>query len=233
LAATFLASPAVAAPNAARMAGAEDYSVLFGRKYAEAERFLRDNAWIAGALALSDVETRIALATVFPEVLRFSVLVDKIQVRGLKVLYVQSGRRYADFSIGRFQMKPSFAETVERDYNRLVRPEEKKAAGISAFETGETSELRRGRILRLDDDAWQVKYLRIFMMVMARLYAKTAFAGIEDRVRFYAAAYNRGYTAGERPIRAAAAEKRFHVALLFPSATYSYSEIALDFFRRL
>jgi hypothetical protein len=85
----------------------EDYAAIFGDKYAAAERFLGQNARIAEALHLPPDETRIALAVVFPEIIRFSALEDAIQVRGLKVLYVQYGRAYMNFSVGRFQMKPS------------------------------------------------------------------------------------------------------------------------------
>ena len=77
-----------------------------------------------------------ALAVVFPEIVRYSDLEDLIQIRALKVLYVQYGRKYADFSVGHFQMKPSFIEQLEADWNRLASAEEKSAAGIPAFLIG-------------------------------------------------------------------------------------------------
>lgn len=45
--------------------------------------------------------------------MRYNALKDDIESESLKVLYVQFGKTYADFSIGVFQMKPSFAEGVE------------------------------------------------------------------------------------------------------------------------
>jgi hypothetical protein len=216
----------------AAMARAEDYAAIFGEKYAEAERFLRQNAWIVGAIRLPPDETRIALAVVFPEVIRFSALEDAIQVRGLKVLYVQYGRAYMNFSVGRFQMKPSFAELLESDYQRLFSDGEKAAVGIPAFERGDTPELREKRVLRLDDLIGQVRYLRLFMLVMGKRYGQVAFGGVEDRLRFYATAFNAGYASGEPALRRKMTIRLFHTALLFPKTTYNYADVALFYFRR-
>jgi hypothetical protein len=209
----------------------ENYAAIFGEKYAEAERYVRENPWISAALRLPEEDARIALAVVFPEILRFSVLEDAIQVRGLKVLYVQYGRAYMNFSVGRFQMKPSFVELLESDYNRLFAAQEKDSLGIPEFGRGDTPGLREKRVLRLDDMAWQVRYLRLFMLVMAKRYGKVVFAGVEDRLRFYATAYNGGYASGEPAIRRMMTERRFHTALLFPRTTYNYADVALFFFR--
>ncbi|MCX6566634.1 MAG: hypothetical protein NTW38_09495 [Candidatus Aminicenantes bacterium] len=216
----------------AASARAKDYAAIFGEKYAEAERFLTQNAWIADALRLTPEETRIALAVVFPEVIRFNALEDAIQVRGLKVLYIQYGRAYMNFSVGRFQMKPSFVERLEFDYQRLFSADEKAAVGIPAFERGDTSELRGKRVLRLDDLIWQVRYLRLFMLVMEKRYGQVVFAGVEDRLRFYATAFNAGYVSGETALRRMMNERRFHTALLFPRTTYNYADVALFFFRK-
>jgi hypothetical protein len=210
----------------------EDYTVLFGAKYAAAEEFLRQYSWISASLRLPPQETQIALAVVFPEIIRFKSLEDKIQVRALKVLYVQYGRKYADFSVGHFQMKPTFAEQIERDYNRLFSAEEKTAAGIAPFDTGDSSPLRKERVVRLDDLQWQARYLRLFMMVMGKLYQSRAFADDLEKLRFYATAYTAGYAKGERTIRKIIPRRHFHVHLLFPKTRYSYADIAVFYFIR-
>jgi len=224
-----LIAASVVATAAAR---AEDYAAIFGDKYAAAERFLHENAWMTDALRLTLEETRIALAVVFPEIIRFNALEDAIQVRGLKVLYIQYGRSYMNFSVGRFQMKPSFAENLESDYQRLFSVEEKAAIGMPAFERGETPELREKRVLRLDDLAGQVRYLRLFMLVMKKRYKQVAFADVEDRLRFYATAFNAGYASGEKALRRVMNERQFHTALLFPRTKYNYADVALFYFRK-
>lgn len=209
-----------------------DYSAVFGGRYADAERFLRENAWMASALGLPPLDTRIALAVVFPELVRFSALEDAVQVRGLKVLYVQYGRAYSDFSVGRFQMKPSFAEQVESDYARLFGRREREAVGVAAFGHGDTAALREQRVRRLDDLEWQVRYLRLFMLVMQKRYPAVSRKGPDERLRFYATAYNTGYAAGEAAIRRRMGRRRFHVARFASSDTYDYADVALFAFRR-
>ena len=215
-----------------RLYAEEDYTVLFGAKYAEAEKFLRQNAWIVDSLRLSPQETRIALAVVFPEIIRFKALEDKVQVRALKVLYVQYGRKYADFSVGHFQMKPTFAEQIERDYNRLFSSEEKTAAAIASFEKDDSSRLRKERVLRLDDLHWQARYLRLLMMIMDKLYGNLTFASDLDKLRFYATAYNSGYASGEKAVRKRMGIRRFHIQWLFAKTLYNYGDVSVFYYNR-
>ena len=212
--------------------GGEDYRAIFGERYAEAEDYLKQNSWIVGVLHLPAEEAHLALAVVFPEIIRYSYLQDKIQVRTLKVLYVQYGRKYANFSVGRFQMKPSFIELLESDWNKLASAEEKAAAGIPVFAESDRPEARAERVRRLDDMGWQARYLRLFMLVMGKRYGHLVFRGAEDRLRFYATAYNAGYAAGEERIRRALGDKHFHLELFAPKRTYNYAEVAVDFYRR-
>jgi hypothetical protein len=230
IAATAVALFGMLAAPAGRDAG-EDYRAIFGEKYADAENYLKQNSWIAGGLHLPAADTRCALAVVFPELIRYSYLQDKIQVRALKVLYVQYGRKYANFSVGRFQMKPSFIELLESDWNTLASAEEKTAAGIPAFAVGDRPEARGQRVRRLDDLGWQARYLRLFMLVMKKRYGHLVFTDAEDRLRFYAAAYNAGYAAGEARIRRALGEKHFHLELFAPKRTYNYADVAVQFYR--
>jgi hypothetical protein len=210
---------------------AEDYPAIFGDRYAEAENYLQENPWIAEGLRLSPEETRLALAVVFPEIIRYSYLQDKIQVRALKVLYVQYGRKYANFSIGHFQMKPSFIEQLEADWNRDASVEEKAASGIPAFVSVDEPGPRKERILRLEAVRWQVDYLRLFMTVMQKRYGDVFFNSIEDRLRFYATAYNSGYATGEEKLRRRMKERHFHLGLFSPKRTYNYADVAVFFFR--
>ena len=213
-------------------AGGEDYAAIFGPKYAEAEQFLEQNAWIAESLNLPAAEARIAVAVVFPEVVRFRILEDEVQVRALKVLYVQIGRKYANFSVGHFQMKPSFAERLERDSNRLFPAAELSAAGIVAYDLDDSPPMRDARVRRLDDLHGQAGYLRLFMLIMGKLYANVPFADDLAKLRFYAAAYNAGYGQGEAGVRKAMGSARFHVQLLFPKVRYRYADVAAFYFSR-
>ena len=129
-------------------------------------------------------------------------------------------------------MKPSFAEQVEADCARLFGRRERDALDIPAFRRGDTPALRDQRVRRLDDMEWQVRYLRLFMLVMGKRYPAVARGGAEDRVRFYATAYNTGYAAGVATIRRRVGRRHFHTARLLPAETYDYADVAVAFFRR-
>jgi hypothetical protein len=222
-----LVGAALSAPAAVP---AQDYAGIFGARYEDAVRFLKSNPWISGTLGLGPEEGRMAVAVVFPEVLRFSVLEDLIQVRALKVLYVQYGKKYADFSVGRFQMKPAFAEQVENDSNRLLGAEERVAAGVPVFPAADSVAGRRDRVLRLDDFRWQVRYLGLFMRIMDKKHVATPFVDGRERLRYYATAYNAGYTHHEITMRRLMTAKSFHTSLFGADTKYCYADVALFFF---
>lgn len=54
-----------------------------------------------------------ALAIVSPELIRWTAFKDFFETTALELLYVKKGKTYADFSIGHFQIKPSFVEQLE------------------------------------------------------------------------------------------------------------------------
>lgn len=92
-----------------------DYRGIFGEKYTEAENYLINQHWISDSLKANGLFPDLAKAIVFPEVIRYSVIRNKLELHGLFTLYVQYGERYSDFSVGYFQMKPSFARQLELD----------------------------------------------------------------------------------------------------------------------
>ena len=54
---------------------------------------------------------------VAPEITQYSFIRNTLESYTLNVLYVQYGRAYADYSIGFFQMKPSFIEEHGKTYS--------------------------------------------------------------------------------------------------------------------
>lgn len=209
-----------------------DYPAIFGKSYQAALDYISRNSAATRAFESYGVEPGAAWAIVFPELIRWSALADLIQTSNLQSLYVQFGTGYSDFSVGRFQMKPSFAETLEGDFNRLLSPEEQKTIRESRFALEDTVENRRARVRRLTDPEDQVRYLVIFFRVMDRLYAAETRATNEDKVRFYAAAYNSGYRSGAARIRRETGRSRFHLSVLPSRPYYNYADIAADFLRR-
>ena len=53
------------------------------------------------------------IAIAFPEILRYNAFSDLIETTSNRLLYINGGRTASDFSIGLFQMRPSFVEDLE------------------------------------------------------------------------------------------------------------------------
>ena len=92
-----------------------DYREIFGDDWNKAIAFERENrSWMEPILAKNHISYPLAIAVIFPELVRYSALRDKMEITLLKALYINLGEDYANFSIGQFQMKPSFAEIVRK-----------------------------------------------------------------------------------------------------------------------
>ena len=92
-----------------------NYPEIFGDDWKKAMLFESENrSWMEPILAKNHISYPLAVAVIFPELVRYSALRDKMEITLLKALYINLGDDYANFSIGQFQMKPSFAETGAR-----------------------------------------------------------------------------------------------------------------------
>ena len=164
-------------------------------------------------------------AVVAPEITQFSYLSNKAETYSLKVFYVQNGKAYSDFSIGVFQMKPSFIEALE-DYinaDTILKVKYKK----NLFEKPNERQARVSRIERLDNAEWQIEYLEVFCTVVNHKFADVNFATEEEKLRFYANAYNSGFQKSEQQIKAIGQKALFPH---FSRQKFKYSDIAVWFY---
>lgn len=195
-----------------------------------------------------EVPCDIAEAVIFPELIRYGIFQDKMETGAVKALYISRGKGGCNFSIGRFQMKPSFAEDLEKRWMR---------SGLARkynlyFDTKDNEIARKIRISRLEKEEWQCVYLAVFLKMLYLDYGsmdkrgERAQEGIEtlplkEQVRLAATAYNRGcrwVNPGYGPleeIQAKAHEKHFHTAFVPTSKTrlYVYADIALKHFKEI
>lgn len=203
-------------------AGAEDFSRVFGARYEEAVAWVLDRAEsLRAAITAEEGDPRMLVPVVFPEVLRYSLIRDRLETVGLETLYVSQGPAYADFSIGRFQMKPTFVERLER---RLP------ALGAYAG-AGSAREVRAWRVQRLRDESWQARYLAVFGSLVDADFPR-ADTDVETRIRFLAAAYNSGFWRTKAQIQAAESWKLFPNGVRGTSP-YNYGDVAVDFYDRV
>lgn len=186
----------------------------FGPDYTKACLWIQTTTPYWQKMAAEGYDIQLAKSIVFPELLRFNRLRDKIELFGLQVLYIQFGKDYADFSIGPFQMKPSFAELIEES--------NKKTKNILS---------RNARIDLLNTTAGQFRYLRWFMQWMDNTYSDKKWRSKEEKTRFYASAYNCGFNKQEKYITFMLDRKYFRLQETSPE-TFNYSAIAIWYYHK-
>jgi hypothetical protein len=217
-------------PPAAR---AEDFEQAFGRAYERALRVVADRqqAWMDRLTSLgADAGTLVPV--VFPELLRHSPLRAEVENAALATLYIARGARAADFSVGLFQMKPSFVERLEEAVAGLAdAPEALSLISRYPAEAGEAA--RRGeRYRRLCREDWQLLYLAGMERVVLARFPLEGLSR-EEMIRFLAAAYNHGFWRPREEILAAEDWRLFPTGGLFGRpAPFRYTDVAVDFYRR-
>ena len=189
-----------------------NYQKTFGDDWDDAVRFVKvhHEEW-QQEFDLFDVDSRVAEAIVFPELIRYSMWQDEIERAAVNGLYVTKGREGANFSIGRFQMKPSFAEEVEQAWNRSSLSKE---YGF-VFNLQSNNEARRSRIRRLSTMQGQCRYLAIFIRLLQQRHPQLSQQPTKDQVRFLATAYNRSFNVSYEQIRQMQRMLLKHVVLVF------------------
>lgn len=175
-----------------------------------------------------DADPKICEAVVFPEILRWSKLRDMFEQAALKDRYVREGVAGADFSIGLFQMKPSFAEKVEEAWMKSPMCRE---YGLY-FDLMDTPQARRRRVGRLSDERWQCVYLAVFVRLLEEREPSLSAIPATDLVRLLATAYNRDFEASPDSLRKWSSDRTFHLEILPTGNTKycSYADIALEWY---
>ena len=194
-----------------------------GNRYYDAMDYLIKNTWMADSLMENKISPDIAYGIIFPGLAKYSAIRDIMESGAYRMLYVQRGRKYSHFAVGRFQMKPSFAELVERNVtrNKLTKQE---------FNLKNTTQARSQRVRRLDSPEWQVRYLVFFVRLMDKRFAHVEWKSDEDKMRFYATAFDVGYNRDERTIRRMMNPRTRYTKRRKPKPKERYGDVAMYFF---
>lgn len=207
-----------------------DYQVLFGNDWAKATGYEQENRhWIEPLLAKNNIPYPLAISIVFPELVRFSALSDKMETVMLKTLYVNLGDEYADFSIGVFQMKPSFAEEI-REQSVILTTNNPDLKFKRKTDYSDINEFRKSIVKDLEDPQMQVRYLIAFIdicNIKFGIFTKDEYS----QVRFLATAYNAGFNKSTNAIEALA-DKKYFSTKPYKSTCYSYSDVSLFWYRK-
>lgn len=176
--------------------------------------------------SLPNEKGRILFSIVAPEVAMYKKFMDVFETKTAELFYTNWGSDYANFSLGIFQMKPAFAEKIESEYINKF-PKGRFKDSLKYIDTG-LVEIRSKRIERLKSSVFQQIYLICFYDLLEIKY-KNQITSLEDKISFYAAAYNYGIDAPENEI------KKWQSKISFPGrgepALISYSDLSLAFLK--
>jgi len=180
-----------------------------------------------------DIKTETLLPIVFPECMRYSVYQDKFETWSLEFLYTSYGKEYSDFSIGKFQMKPSFAEKIEETIKNDSTSFYKYRFIYKHANSESDYLIRMARIYRLKTLDWQILYLCCYYKIAEKYFSTLNFTSERDKVSFYATAYNLGFWKSITEI------EKWRNIKLFPSGkidnfnNYSYGDIAGEYYTQI
>ncbi len=205
-----------------------NFAQIYGQKYKQAKTFTQQyHGIITRTLKSYGIEAHFALSIVFPELMRYNPTRDAAETMGNRLLYVNFGEEYSNFSIGCFQMKPTFVEQLEKEVK--IKEELAVFLPIIKYNSSEMSEIRKERLNRLSEIEWQVKYLACFLTIIENKYPMLD-KSMPEKVKFYATAYNRGFLVSESEIAKWSKKANFPDLAHASGQLYVYGEIAAYYY---
>lgn len=207
-----------------------NYEDLFGDDWKKALQFVDLNEeWMVPLLERHQISYAVAVAVVFPELVRYSAIRDKMETSMLKTLYRNLGNDYADFSVGVFQVKPSFAEKIREEVS-LLEGRRIKSLFRKRNSYKNLREYRGAIISDLEDPESEFKYIIAFITICEKLFPRVA-ENDTSKISFLATAYNTGFWKSEEEIEKMS-NSRFYNTKLFKTENYSYADVSLFWYKQ-
>ena len=204
------------------------YAKYFPNQFNSAIHFFHENQSSFQKIADSTGKNvQFVFSIVAPEIGHYSWMKNSIESNSLKVLYVQLGHGYADFSVGYFQMKPSFIERLEMEIQQ--NDDLKKRYSKCIISSNEDRLKRIERIKRLESLEWQLYYLAAFIEI-TQLKFPQVFDNPVNELKFYSTAYNTGFQKSVSQIQHEYERKRFPN---MSERKFNYSSVSIEYYRNL
>lgn len=201
----------------------------FKDQYEDAILFLQNNIEVFQIeFAKHETNPEIGLSIIFPELVRYSYFKDLLETTALSTLYTNGAK--VDFSIGQFQMKPSFVEKLEMEIKNY--PDQfKEYKKIRSYSGSNEKEIRKERVERLQNMDWQLEYLNCFCAIIDQKIDSHKF-NTEELIRIYATAYNYDFQKNLEEINRWQNTKTYPYGMKAPpEIQYSYAEVAIYFYK--
>jgi hypothetical protein len=206
-----------------------NYREIFGEDWKKAAAFEKENrSWIEVLLLENHISYPVAISVIFPELIRYSALRDKMEITLLKTLYINLGDDYADFSIGVFQMKPSFAELIRENAPRIAGHGKGLLDNRSRY--NDIKGFRKSIVSDLEDPKTQIYYLIAFIKICNQRF-RTDRKDEVSQVKFLSTVYNYGIDKTASQIDSMSNRKFFNTKL-FKTVNYSYSDISVFWYNQ-
>ncbi len=209
-----------------------DFAQFYGSDYRDALSYVeahKDD--YLDVAAQVELDPRELSAILFPELIRYSLFRDFFETKALELFYIEKGASAADFSIGRFQMKPSFAEQVEAYVggDEGLKPYFQE---LLFFEKEDPRYRRKKRVERLQDERWQLVYAAALLKIAHKKYRESLPSDRADRIRFLATVYNHGFQDSAADITQWIPKQCFPYGVRYQGPQHAYSEVSADFFEK-
>lgn len=206
-----------------------DYQSIFGDDYQDALNYFGKNSnRIEMQLNRQQVDKELIVPIIFPERIRYSMIRDLIETTAVEFVYINYGPDYVDFSIGDFQIKPSFAEKVEVSLSKLPGLNTKYQSLINFRENGIQAK-RKERVQRLKSFNYQLIYIAAFYDIINQQFNLSNKSKIE-KIEFLASAYNYGFDKEMSVIESRIGVKYFPFGKQYRGEQYAYTSVAVDFY---
>ena len=207
-----------------------DYQVVFSDDWKKAMLFEKENrSWMEPLVIKNDIPYPLAIAVIFPELVRYSALRDKMEIVLLKTLYINLGEEYANFSIGQFQMKPSFAEMIREHSTGSIEHQ----TGIRYKKKSDFKNItnyRKSIVMDLENPETEFNYLITFLKICEKRFNTDKKNDLE-RVMFLATAYNYGLDKSADKIEKMVGKRYFNTRLV-TTENYSYADVSTFWYKK-
>ncbi len=201
------------------------YEEHYHRNYEKANEIILGNIGLIDEVSKQyQNDPGVISSIVFPELIRYSMFRDYIETTTLDIVYVNTGE--VDFSIGHFQMKPSFAERIEMYVSNydIFNTEIKSLFEYKKNLTNHQE--RKERLARLKNLEKQIHYLNAFVKIMQQKYPELLRKSPEYMIKFMSTAYNHDFEADRKDIKAFMKKSHFPATNFGKKEFFNYSDIS-------
>ncbi len=215
-----------------------NFELLYPQDYQKAADFLQKNKALFIKKATEyKLSPQILAAIVFPELMRYSPSRDYFETQALSIAYIKGGTAVGDFSIGYFQMKPSFVEALEIELGKNIAKNMAWALPfkkIGLFSQKNGADIRTERFNRLQNTDWQLDYLACFYQLVVHKFEKELKnKDKKAQLKFISTAYNAGFQRKAADIEKLQTYRCFPYGNLAEAHTqYAYSEVVIFYYEQ-